>query len=121
MFTVSVSQPSEIATAGVDYTIDCDVSFETSSAAVQFEWLDPDGNAVPMDEFITRSTSISSELEFNPARESQAGVYTCLATVNGVTINESSAEVEVQSERIYVFRHCGGIDHSNSTSQNNLM
>lgn len=88
----------------MDYAIACEVNFVVNSAGLaSFQWLGPDNNPLSItDGFMVLSTGSSSRLEFAPARESQAGMYSCQATVGTVTINETASEVVVNSKKLTI-------------------
>ena len=69
-------------TAGETYSLDCSVSGTSSSAT--YQWFDNNGTHL----------ANTSQLQFSPLRASDAGVYTCRATVEGVVL-EGSATVNV--------------------------
>ena len=95
LYAVSLSQPTEPATAGINYAIRCDVDFVVSNASVSFQWLGPDDNPVILSNgFQVLTQNLTSMLQFDPARESHEGNYSCQVTLN-ITVTETSAEVEV--------------------------
>ena len=65
-------------TAGQTYSLDCTVIGTTDPAT--YQWLDNNG---------TQLTS-SSQLEFSPLLASDAGTYTCQATVGSVVVEGSN-------------------------------
>ncbi len=86
----------------MDYMISCEATFKVSNGIVTFQWRGPDNNPV----FLTDGFAIltqgdtTSVLQFDPARESHAGEYSCLATFNGLTLNETSADVVVNGKKL---------------------
>ena len=73
---------SGTATAGQNYSLECSVTGTTDPAT--YQWLDSNG---------TQLTG-SSQLEFSPLLTSDAGTYTCRATVGSVVV-EGSNTLEV--------------------------
>ena len=66
------------STAGQTYSLDC--SLTGTADIVTYQWLDSNG---------TQLTNVS-QLEFSLLRASDIGLYTCLATVGGVVVMETS-------------------------------
>ena len=84
--TVSVVITSSTAgtpTAGETYSLDCSVS-GTSDPAATYQWFDGNGTQLVN----------GSQLQFSPLRASDAGTYTCQATLEGVVV-EGNATVNL--------------------------
>ena len=64
-------------TAGETYSLDCSVSGTTDP--VTYQWFEGPASSG------TQLSSVS-QLEFSPLRASDAGLYTCQATVGGVMV-----------------------------------
>ena len=77
-----VTTTSGTSTAGETYSLECTVTETTDPAT--YQWLDRNG---------TQLTS-SSQLEFSPLLASDAGTYTCRATVGSVVV-EGSKTLEI--------------------------
>ena len=81
MYTIVVSvmiTPTGASTAGQTYSLDCSVTGTTDPAT--YQWFDSNG---------TQLTS-SNQLEFSPLVASDAGTYTCRATVGNVVVENSN-------------------------------
>ena len=73
-----VISTNSTSTTGQTYSLDCSVIGTTDPAT--YQWLDSNG---------TQLTS-SSQLEFSPLLASDAGTYTCRATVGSVVVEGSN-------------------------------
>jgi hypothetical protein len=85
-----VITPSDAGTpiAGETYSLNCSVG-DTSNPAT-YQWFDCNG---------TQLANIN-QLQFSPLRASDAGIYTCRATVDGVEL-EGNATVNIN--RMYLY------------------
>ena len=84
MFTVSVIIITVgIPTAGETYSLDCSVS-GTFDPSTIYQWFDGNGTQL----------ANGSQLQFSPLRASDAGTYTCQATLEGVEV-EGNTTVNV--------------------------
>ena len=91
LFTVNVViTPSAVdtPTAGQTFSLNCTVTGITNPAI--YQWFDNNGTQL----------ATVSELQFSPLRVSDAGLYTCQATVGGVML-ENSATVNVNRKYWY--------------------
>ena len=70
---------ADIPTAGEIYSLNCSVS-GTSDPAATYRWFDGSGTQLV----------IGSKLQFSPLRASDAGTYTCQATLEGVVVEENT-------------------------------
>ena len=75
-------------TAGETYSLDCSVS-GTSNLAT-YQWFDNNGTQL----------ANTSQLQLSPLRVSDAGMYTCRATVEGVML-EGSATVNTNCKYLH--------------------
>ena len=75
-------------TAGQNYSLDCSVTGTTDPAT--YQWFDSNG---------TQLTN-TSKLQFSPLLASDAGTYTCRATVGSVVV-ENSDTVQINC-KIYI-------------------
>ena len=71
--------------AGESYTLKCSAG---DSEAESFQWLGPPDGRTPVVGSSPRlsiesSTSTSSQLQFRPVQQSDSGLYSCRATVDG--------------------------------------
>ena len=96
--TVSVSpiNSSGNGTAGESHSLECTVTVTGSADQPTITWL-----MGPMDNMITsgvvRTSGSMSTLTFNPLAASDAGTYTCRATL-GSAMDSASRTITVQSE-----------------------
>ena len=74
-------------TSGELYSLECSVEVSGSSDQVNFTWLDPSNDEVPL-EMINATDSIST-LIFDPLSISHAGTYSCRVTLGEVEQRES--------------------------------
>lgn len=94
----SVELSADPVQVGMDVSLTCTATTEGSTDPVTFQWTDSDDNVVTIsDEVIISSESSSSTLQFNPAQESQAGLYTCQVVLLSLSAT-NSAQLEVTSE-----------------------
>jgi hypothetical protein len=87
-----VITPSDAGTpiAGETYSLDCSVSGTSNPAT--YQWFDNNS---------TQLTNIN-QLQFSPLRASDAGMYTCRATIEGVEL-EGNATVNVNCMYMYLY------------------
>ena len=93
--TVSPITSSGTATAGESYSLECTVTVTGSTNQPTITWL-----MGPMDNMITSgvvTTGSMSTLTFNPLAASDAGAYTCRATL-GSAVDSASTTITVQSK-----------------------
>jgi hypothetical protein len=87
--------PSDTATAGETFRLECTVTATGSTDQPMITWL-----MGPMGNMITSgvvTTDGMSTLTFNPLSASHAGTYTCRATL-GSAMGSTSTTITVQSE-----------------------
>ena len=75
-------------TAGETYSLNCSVSGTSNPAT--YQWFDNNGSQL----------ANTSQLRFSPLRASDAGMYTCRATVEGVVL-EGSATVDINCKYLH--------------------
>ena len=80
---------SGINAAGENYSLLCSATVVGSTDVPIITWLDSMNNTVPSG--IVTTNGSTSTLVFNPLAASQAGTYTCSATVGGTVQNETEA------------------------------
>ena len=85
MVTASITA-SGTNTAGETYSLVCSVTVTESTDQPIITWLDPMNNPVPS-EMVTRTGSMST-LTFNPLSASNAGTYTCRATIATLSVSD---------------------------------
>ena len=90
MLEISLS-PSSSTMAGGPVSLNCSVSLpgEVSGTPV-FRWVGPGSIPLPVD-LSTSGQMVTSTLTLSPVRTSQAGQYTCSATLEGCSINSTVA------------------------------
>ena len=76
--------PSGAKTAGESYTLECSVSVTGSTDTPTITWLDPMNNQITSGLRVMTTGSVS-RLTFNPLAASDAGRYTCRASVAAAT------------------------------------
>ena len=85
--------------AGESYTLECSAGGSEGT----FQWLGPPDDMTPVEESGQRLDIISndtfSRLQFRPVQQSDNGVYSCNATINGALIS-SSVDVSVHGNAI---------------------
>ena len=97
--TVSPITSSGTGTAGENYSLECTVTVTGSNDQPTTTWL-----MGPMDNMITSgvvTTGSMSTLTFNPLAASDAGTYTCRATL-GSAVDSESTTIAVHSEWIII-------------------
>ena len=81
MVSVATSQ-SGSGVAGQEYSITCNVvGADNLAATFSIEWRDPDNN------MLLSGSSSSLTYTFTPLAESDAGIYTCVATVSSTLLS----------------------------------
>ena len=95
--TVSIGILSGTNTAGEAYDLVCSAVVNGSSSQLQpsFTWLNPMNN--PVDPQMVNTTGSLSMLHFSPLVASDAGIYTCKATLGSV-IQTTSINITVESK-----------------------
>ena len=88
MNVVITPSAAGIPTAGQTYSLDCSVSGTSNPAT--YQWFDSNGTQL----------ANTSQLQFSPLRVSDAGVYTCRATVEGEVL-EGSVTVNINCKYLY--------------------
>ena len=93
-FTVSISLGSDTNIAGETYSLECSATVAGSTDQPTITWFDQMNNSTPSG-MVTIMGSMST-LTFNRLAASDAGTYTCRATVGG---RVQTAAVNVTVER----------------------
>lgn len=86
---------------GEEYTI---TTFIQSIGSASFQWLTgPNNEPIDMSNgFEVLNTDDASTLVFVPVRQSQAGRYSCEATVGAITITQEATEIVVNSKYLII-------------------
>ena len=93
--SITESSVSGTNTAGETYSLECYATVSGSNHGPTITWLDPMNNPVPS-RMVTTTGSMST-LTFNPLSASDAGIYTCRATV-GRAMQNATVDITVESE-----------------------
>ena len=98
---ISLSPSTSSPTAGESVSLTCSVTLPgTVSGSPVFQWAGPGDTPTPA----APSTSgqvVTSTLTLSAVRTSQAGQYTCTASVEGTTLTKrSTVDINVQSKWI---------------------
>ena len=86
--------------AGENYTLECSAG---GSNVESFQWLGPpDGTQIVESSPRLSISSIptSSQLQFRPVQQSDGGLYSCNATVNGSALLSDSVNVSINGTAI---------------------
>ena len=81
-------------TAGETYSLDCSVSGTSNPAT--YQWFDNNGTEL----------ANTTQLQFSPLRASEAGMYTCRATVEGMVVMERNATVDINCMACTIKKLC---------------
>ena len=94
MISISLSTSSPMA--GEPVLLTCSVTLPvTISGSPVFQWVGPGNTPIPS----TSGQVVTSTLTLSAVRTSQAGQYTCTASLEGTTLTNSSiVEITVQSK-----------------------
>ena len=95
---VSISIPAYSPIAGESYTLECSAGGSEGT----FQWLGPPDGRTPVVESRPRvsisptsGTATSSRLQFRPVQQSDNGLYSCSATVDGSILFSDPVNVSV--------------------------
>ena len=98
IITVSpITPPSGTATAGESYSLECTVTVTGSNDRPTITWLMGPMNNQMMITSVVVTTDGMSTLTFNSLAASDAGTYTCRATL-GSAMDSASTTITVQSK-----------------------
>ena len=82
-------------TAGETYSLECSVTVTGSTDTPTITWLDPMNNQITAGVMTTGSMST---LTFDPLSASDAGTYTCRATLDGAEVDGSTDVVVIKGK-----------------------
>ena len=93
------SSPSSSVMVGNSITLTCSVVLPDGvTGTPDYQWMGPDGGVIDTATHSSNDQSVSSVLTLSEIAPSQAGLYTCTATLENSPSNATSINVTVQSK-----------------------